>query len=401
MDTLTDPVLPAAGEPEAEAGAEAGAPLAAARRVVVKIGSALLVEESSGKVRRAWLDALVDDLAALKQGGKEVLVVSSGAIALGRRHLGLAKRRVAKLEENQAAAATGQILLAHAYQESFARHGVTVAQVLLSPDDTEERRRHLNARATLRTLLGLGAVPVINENDTVTTAEIRFGDNDRLGARVAQMASAEALILLSDIDGLYTADPRVSPDSRHIPFVEAVTPEVEAMAGTAGTDVASGGMVTKLAAAKIAASAGCRMAIASGTDLHPIAALSAGGRCTWFGAGTSPLTARKRWIAGALSPKGMLWLDAGAVRALNAGKSLLPAGVTRVEGRFERGDLVVVSGPDGTELARGLAGYGSGDAARIRGRKSREIETLLGYRGRDEMVHRDDLVLTGTREETG
>jgi len=401
MDTLTDPVLPAASEPEAEAGAEAGAPLAAARRVVVKIGSALLVEESSGKVRRAWLDALVDDLAALKQAGKEVLVVSSGAIALGRRHLGLAKRRVAKLEENQAAAATGQILLAHAYQESFARHGVTVAQVLLSPDDTEERRRHLNARATLRTLLGLGAVPVINENDTVTTAEIRFGDNDRLGARVAQMASAEALILLSDIDGLYTADPRVSPDSRHIPFVEAVTPEVEAMAGTAGTDVASGGMVTKLAAAKIAASAGCRMAIASGTDLHPIAALSAGGRCTWFGAGTSPLTARKRWIAGALSPKGMLWLDAGAVRALNAGKSLLPAGVTRVEGRFERGDLVVVSGPDGTELARGLAGYGSGDAARIRGRKSREIETLLGYRGRDEMVHRDDLVLTGTREETG
>lgn len=374
-------------------------PLDDARRVVVKIGSALLVEESTGAVRRPWLDALVDDLAALKADGKEILVVSSGAIALGRRHFGLARRRSAKLEENQAAAATGQILLAHAYQESFARHGVTVAQILLSPDDTEERRRHLNARATLTTLLRLGAVPVINENDTVATAEIRFGDNDRLGARVAQMASADTLILLSDIDGLYTADPRVDTDAAHIPQVDQVTPAIEAMAGAAGTGYASGGMVTKLAAAKIAASAGTRMVIANGRALNPIRALRDGGRCTWFGTPASPLTARKRWIAGSLSPKGSLTLDAGAVKALRGGKSLLPAGVTMVSGRFERADLVTIHGPDQSELARGLVVYSAADARLIAGRKSREIEQVLGYRGRDEMVHRDDMVLTGNLEE--
>jgi glutamate 5-kinase len=374
-------------------------PLDDARRVVVKIGSALLVEESTGAVRRPWLDALVDDLAALKAEGKEILVVSSGAIALGRRHFGLARRRSAKLEENQAAAATGQILLAHAYQESFARHGVTVAQILLSPDDTEERRRHLNARATLTTLLRLGAVPVINENDTVATAEIRFGDNDRLGARVAQMASADTLILLSDIDGLYTGDPRVDADAVHIPQVDQVTPAIEAMAGAAGTGYASGGMVTKLAAAKIAASAGTRMVIANGRALNPIRALRDGGRCTWFGTPASPLTARKRWIAGSLSPKGSLTLDAGAVKALRGGKSLLPAGVTRVSGSFERADLVTIHGPDESELARGLVAYSAADAGLIAGRKSREIEQVLGYRGRDEMVHRDDMVLTGNLEE--
>lgn len=374
-------------------------PLDDARRVVVKIGSALLVEESTGAVRRPWLDALVDDLAALKAEGKEILVVSSGAIALGRRHFGLARRRSAKLEENQAAAATGQILLAHAYQESFARHGVTVAQILLSPDDTEERRRHLNARATLTTLLRLGAVPVINENDTVATAEIRFGDNDRLGARVAQMASADTLILLSDIDGLYTGDPRVDADAVHIPQVDQVTPAIEAMAGAAGTGYASGGMVTKLAAAKISASAGTRMVIANGRALNPIRALRDGGRCTWFGTPASPLTARKRWIAGSLSPKGSLTLDAGAVKALRGGKSLLPAGVTRVSGSFERADLVTIHGPDESELARGLVAYSAADAGLIAGRKSREIEQVLGYRGRDEMVHRDDMVLTGNLEE--
>ncbi len=363
-----------------------------ARRLVVKIGSALLVDETTGRIRRPWLDALVDDIAELRRAGVEVLVVSSGAIALGKRHLGITSRQP-KLEEKQAAAAAGQIVLAHAYQESLARHDLKVAQILLSPDDTEQRRRHLNARATINTLLALGAVPVINENDTVATAEIRFGDNDRLGARVAQMASADTLVLLSDIDGLYSADPRRDPGARHIPLVEAITAEIEAMAGAAGSGDASGGMVTKLAAARIAATAGCRMVIASGHDLHPIRAIRDGARCTWFRAAATPLTARKRWIAGSLAPKGRLILDAGALRALESGKSLLPAGVTAVHGRFERGDLVTLHGPDGAERARGLTAYGCDDAARIAGRKSREIETTLGYRGRDEIVHRDDLVL--------
>ncbi|MEQ9333075.1 glutamate 5-kinase [Thalassobaculum sp.] len=387
-------------EPAAEARPAAASPLSAARRLVVKIGSALLVDERSGRVRRAWLDALMDDVAGLRARGVEVLIVSSGAIALGRRHLGIGHARP-KLEEKQAAAATGQIILAHAYQESLARHGLTVAQILLSPDDTEQRRRHLNARATISTLLAFGAVPVINENDTVATAEIRFGDNDRLGARVAQMTSADTLVLLSDIDGLYTADPRRDPQARHLALVEAVTPEVEAMAGAAGTGYASGGMVTKLAAAKIAATAGCRMAIASGRESNPIARLEAGARCTWFAAQASPLTARKRWIAGGLAPKGRLTLDAGAARALLAAKSLLPAGVTGVDGGFERGDLVTLNGPDGAELGRGLVAYGADDAARIAGRKSREIEEVLGYRGRDEIVHRDDLVLTGAAGDEG
>jgi glutamate 5-kinase len=366
------------------------------RRLVIKIGSALLVDEETGAVRRPWLDALADDIAELRRAGVEVLVVSSGAIALGRRHLGIDQVRP-KLEEKQAAAATGQILLAHAYQEALARHHLTVAQILLSPDDTEQRRRHLNARATINTLLALGAVPVINENDTVATAEIRFGDNDRLGARVAQMASADTLILLSDIDGLYTADPRRNPDARHISDVEGVTAEIEAMAGAAGSGYASGGMVTKLAAAKIAGAAGCRMVIANGRETHPIRRIGEGGRCTWFHAGASPLTARKRWIASSLAPRGQLILDAGALRALNAGKSLLPAGVTEVVGTFERGDLVTLHGPDRVIRGRGLVAYGSDDARQIAGLKSREIETALGYRGRDEIVHRDDLVLADGR----
>ena len=367
--------------------------VAAARRLVVKIGSVLLVDEASGAIHRRWLDALADDVAAARARGQEVVLVSSGAIAVGRRHLGLVGGNL-RLEEKQAAAATGQIRLAHAYQETLARHGITVAQVLLTLDDTEERRRHLNARSTLATLLRLGTVPVINENDTVATAEIRFGDNDRLAARVAAMISADALVLLSDIDGFYSADPRRDPAARLIPEIAEITAEIEAMAGEAPPGYSSGGMVTKLAAARIAMAAGCRMAIADGRRLHPLAAIEAGGQCTWFLPSAGPRTARKQWIAGALKPVGALAVDDGALKALVAGKSLLPAGVTRVDGEFERGDAVRVLAPDGREAARGLSAYSAADARRIKGHKSREIEALLGYRGRDEMIHRDDLVLT-------
>ena len=366
--------------------------LADAKRLVVKIGSALLVDDGKGEIRRAWLDALADDLAALRRNGVEVLVVSSGAIAAGRRHLGLTGKSI-KLEEKQAAAATGQIRLAHAWQEALARHAITVAQILLTPDDTEERRRHLNARATIAQLLALGAVPVINENDTVATEEIRFGDNDRLAARVAQMVSADTLVLLSDVDGLYTGDPRKAKDARRLAVVTEVTPEIEAMAGDAPEGYSSGGMATKLAAAKIALAAGCRMAIARGTVDHPLAALAAGANATWFLPQASPLTARKRWIAGHLAPAGALTLDAGAVAALGKGKSLLPAGIVAVSGGFERGDLVRVLGPDGREIARGLSAYAAADIDRIRGRRSADIAAILGYRGRDEVIHRDDLVM--------
>ncbi|MGO8915655.1 MAG: glutamate 5-kinase [Stellaceae bacterium] len=367
--------------------------LAAAKRLIVKIGSALLVDDATGDIRRAWLEALVADLARCRARGQEVLIVSSGAIAVGRRHLGLTGRAL-KLEEKQAAAATGQIRLAHAYQEALARHGLTVAQILLTPEDTEERRRHLNARATLEQLLALGAVPVINENDTVATAEIRFGDNDRLAARVAQMISADTLVLLSDIDGLYTADPRRDASATHIPELREITPEIEAMGGVAPAGYSSGGMVTKLAAARIALAAGCRMAIARGDALHPLAALEAGARCTWFLPAAEPRTARKRWIAGALNPMGALIVDDGAAAALRRGTSLLPAGVVAVEGSFERGDAVVVRSREGRELARGLSAYSSADARAIAGHKSGEIETILGYRGRHEMIHRDDLVVS-------
>ncbi|HSE78800.1 MAG TPA: glutamate 5-kinase [Alphaproteobacteria bacterium] len=366
--------------------------LADAKRLVVKIGSALLVDEESGDLRRAWLDSLADDIARIKRRGVEVLVVSSGAIAVGRRHLGLTGKAL-KLEEKQAAAATGQIRLAHAYQATLARHDITVAQILLTPDDTEERRRHLNARATIGQLLKLGAVPVINENDTVATEEIRFGDNDRLAARVAQMMSADTLVLLSDIDGLYTADPRRHADARRLDTVTEITRDIEGMAGEAPAGYSSGGMVTKIVAGKIALAAGCRMAIALGARAHPLAALEAGAPCTWFMPQAGPKTARKRWIAGALKPIGALVVDDGARAALAAGKSLLPAGVVAVDGRFQRGDPVVVRDRQGREIARGLSAYSSADAERIRGHKSREIERILGYRGRDEMIHRDDLVL--------
>ena len=370
-----------------------GAPaLETAKRLVVKVGSALLVDEEKGDIRRAWLDALADDIARLKRRGVEVLMVSSGAIACGRRHLSLTAKTL-KLEEKQAAAATGQIRLAHAWQAALGRHDITVAQILLTPEDTEQRRRHLNARSTIQQLLKLGAVPVINENDTVATDEIRFGDNDRLAARVAQMVSADTLVLLSDIDGLYTADPRRDRAAERIAHVTDVTPEIEAMAGAAPEGFSSGGMVTKITAAKIALAAGCRMAIALGKVEHPLAALENGAACTWFVPQAGPRTARKRWIAGTLQPVGTLRVDAGAVTALAAGKSLLPAGVVGIEGDFERGDPVVVRGPNGAEIARGLVAYSAADAARIQGHKSREIEALLGSRGRDEMIHRDDLVI--------
>ena len=367
--------------------------LAGAKRIVIKIGSVLLVEQATGTIHRTWLNALADDIAGLVRGGSEIVLVSSGAIAVGRRHLGLT-RGTLKLEESQAAAATGQIRLAHAYQETLARHDITVAQVLLTLDDTEERRRHLNARGTLTTLLRLGTVPVINENDTVATSEIRFGDNDRLAARVAAMMNADALVLLSDIDGLYSADPKVDPDAKFIAEVSAITPEIEAMAGRAQPGHSSGGMVTKLAAARIAVGAGCRMAIADGRELHPLAAIQNGARATWFLSQVEPRSARKRYIAASLKSAGTLILDEGARRALGAGKSLLPAGVTAVEGAFQRGDAVVLRGLDGAEIARGLSAYSAADARRIIGHKSREIEAILGYRGREELVHRDDMVLS-------
>jgi glutamate 5-kinase len=367
--------------------------LASSRRLVVKIGSSILVDEVEGEIRRDWLAALARDVARLHKKGCEIVLVSSGAIRLGRTHLRLANSAL-RLEESQAAAATGQIRLAHAYQDALAQHGITVAQVLLTLDDSEERRRYLNARQTMSTLLGLKAVPVINENDTVATDEIRFGDNDRLGARVAEMISADTLVLLSDIDGLYTGDPRSDAKAKFIPEIREITPEIEAMAGSAASSFSNGGMVTKLIAGRIAMAAGCRMAIADGRTVGALGGLIDGkAKCSWFLPEASPLSARKKWIKGSLKAAGTLIVDEGAVRALSAGKSLLPAGVTAIDGDFKRGDVVDVRDRGGRVLARGLVAYAAEDARRIAGRKSAEIEKLLGFRGRDEMVHRDDLVV--------
>ena len=366
--------------------------LADASRTVIKIGSSLLAEPETGALNDAWLDGLARDVAALRARGMDVLIVSSGAIAIGRRHLGLAPGAL-KLEEMQAAAACGQIRLAHAYQAALARHGIGVAQILLTHDDTEARRRYLNARSTINTLLSLGTVPVINENDTVATNEIRFGDNDRLAARVAVMMSADLLVLLSDVDGLYETDPRRDADARWVPVVERITPEIEAMAGDVGTPTAAGGMVTKIAAARHTMAAGCHMVIARGAVERPLAALEGGARSTWFVSTATPRAARKSWIASALEPRGALVIDEGARRALTQGRSLLPAGVKAVEGSFERGDAVAVRVDRGGEAGRGLVAYSAADARRIMGHKSREIERILGYRGRAEMIHRDDLVL--------
>jgi glutamate 5-kinase len=366
--------------------------VAAARRIVVKIGSALLVDRASGRLDAPWFEDLVADIARLRKRGQDVLVVSSGAIALGRRHLGL-RSGALRLEESQAAAAAGQIRLAHAWQEALGRHDIPVAQVLLTLGDTEQRRRYLNARGTLETLLALGAVPVINENDTVATEEIRYGDNDRLAARVAQMISADCLLLLSDTTGLHTADPARDPAAVLVPEVHAVTPEIEAMAGGAATDVGSGGMVTKVAAGRIALAAGCHMAIASGRVRHPVLAVEKGAQCTWFVASLSPVRVRKQWIAGSLQPRGEIVVDDGAAAALAGGKSLLPAGVLRIGGEFERGDAVLIRDVRGVTLAHGLSAYGSADAARIIGLQSGDIEAVLGYRGREELVHRNDLAM--------
>jgi glutamate 5-kinase len=366
--------------------------LATAKRVVVKIGSALIVDAQTAAPREEWLASVAADIAALAARGLQVIVVSSGAIALARRKLNLNGAKL-RLEEKQAAAAVGQIRLAQAWSEALSAHQLNAAQLLITLEDTEDRRRYLNARATLTTLLGLGCIPVINENDSVATAEIRFGDNDRLAARVAEMMQADFLLLLSDIDGLYTADPKRDPSAKHIPVVEAMTPEIDAMGGEPPPGYSSGGMRTKLIAAHIATKAGVTMAIAVGNVAHPIAAVEAGARCTWFLPAPEGRSARKNWIAGHLAPVGVITIDEGAVKALKKGSSLLPAGIKAVAGLFERGDAVDVVTLKGARVARGLAAYSSADAAVIAGHRSEDFETLLGFRGRDEVIHRDDLVL--------
>ena len=365
---------------------------ARARRIVVKIGSALLVDRATGRLNSTWLQSLADDVAELTAAGKDVILVSSGAIALGRHVLGLPRGSL-ELEQSQAAAAVGQISLASSYQDIFRQRNRVVAQVLLTLGDTEERRRYLNARRTMDTLLAHKAIPVVNENDTVATAEIRYGDNDRLSARVASMMSADVLVLLSDIDGLYTAPPAIDPTARHIPEVRAITPEIEAMAGDPASELSKGGMRTKIEAAKIAMGGGTSMVITTGETLHPLRAIGAGARCTWFLASSDPVAARKRWIAGQLEPAGQVIIDAGAEKALLSGKSLLPAGVRRIEGTFDRGDAVIIRSLDGHELGRGLIAYARADAELIIGKKSSEIEALLGHAGRAELIHRDDMAL--------
>ena len=377
----------------AEARLPAGAKeWSTARRIVIKIGSALLVDRATGRLKATWLNSLADDVAGLAAAGKEVMLVSSGAIALGRHMLDLPKGPL-ELEQSQAAAAVGQISLAEAYQDLFRARGLTAAQILLTLGDTEERRRYLNARRTIDTLLSLRAVPVVNENDTVATAEIRYGDNDRLAARVASMTSADCLVLLSDIDGLYTAPPGTGVPAKRLDVVREITPEIEAMAGDAGSELSKGGMVTKIIAARIALAAGTHMVITSGKVLHPLRGLGEGAPCTWFLAGSDPLTARKKWIAGVLQPKGYLFIDAGAARALLRGKSLLPAGVRRLEGVFDRGDAVGIREEGGAVIGQGLSAYSHADASRIIGRKSSEISAILGFEGRSEIVHRDDMAL--------
>jgi glutamate 5-kinase len=366
--------------------------LASAKRIVIKIGSSLLVEETSGEPHRAWLAALADDIVAARAVGQQVAIVSSGAVAIGRRLLGISG--ALKLEEKQAAAAIGQAKLMGAYEAAFARHGVFVAQALLTLDDTERRRRWLNARATLETLLALGAAPIINENDTVATAEIRYGDNDRLAARAAQMVSADVLILLSDIDGLYERDPRSDPQAAFVPEVRDITPAIEAMAGGSGA-LGTGGMRTKLDAAKIATRAGCAVAITSGKYLNPLSRLKDSARATWFLPRQTPQAAYKAWIAGSLAPQGAFVVDDGAASALRNGKSLLAAGVKAVNGRFEKGDAVHVLDANGVELARGIARYDASEAEKIKGMRSAEICAALGYAANPALVHADDLVLTG------
>ena len=366
--------------------------LADFRRIVVKVGSSLLVDAAAGRVKEEWLSCLAEDIAALHRDKRDLLIVSSGAIALGRSVLRLPPGLL-RLEDSQAAAAVGQIALARIWAETLSRHAITAGQVLVTLQDTEERRRYLNARSTIERLLEWRAVPVINENDTVATNEIRYGDNDRLAARVATMASADRLVLLSDVDGLYDAPPGENPQAKLIPVVSQITPEIEAMAGAAGSELSRGGMQTKIEAGKIATRAGTHMVIASGRVAHALDAIARGAPCTWFLTPANPVTARKKWIAGSLEPKGILIIDTGAVAALRRGKSLLPAGVIRVDGQFTRGDAVIIRGPDGDEIGRGLVAYDAEDAEKIKGRSSADILLILGFEGRTEMVHRDHLVV--------
>ncbi|AWV14379.1 glutamate 5-kinase [Methylobacterium sp. XJLW] len=362
------------------------------RRVVIKVGSALLVDRSAGRLRHAWLAALAEDIAELHGRGVDVLVVSSGSIALGRTVLGLPPGAL-RLEESQGAASVGQITLARHWAEALGHHGIVAGQILVTPQDTEERRRYLNARATVLKLLEMRAVPVVNENDTVATSEIRYGDNDRLAARVATMIDADVLVLFSDIDGLYTAPPKNDPEARHLAVVERITPEIEAMAGGPASELSRGGMRTKVEAAKIAASGGTHLVIADGRGKNPLKAMMEGARCTWFLSGSTPTAARKTWIAGSLEPRGTLTIDSGAEQALRSGASLLPVGVRSIEGSFSRGDSVLIRDPAGRILGRGLVAYDSAEAALIIGHPSAHIPDLLNYPGRAWMVHRDDLAL--------
>ena len=365
------------------------------RRIVVKVGSALLVDDAHGNLREAWLKSLAQDIGRLRQRGTDVLVVSSGAIALGIGKLGLNPGKL-KLEESQAAAATGQIALARAWSEALSAVGHTVGQILVTPSDTEQRRRYLNARATINTLLRLGAIPIVNENDTVATSEIRYGDNDRLAARVASMVEADCLVLLSDIDGLYTRPPADDTDAELVQEITEITPQIEAMAGSAASKLSRGGMATKLQAGRIAQHAGATMIISSGLPLHPLSRIENSAQASWFRPAATPRSARQKWIAGSLTQAGRLIIDAGAGRALRAGRSLLPIGITAVDGSFRRGDLVAVCLPDETRIGSGLVAFDSEDARRIIGLNSEEIERLLGYAGRTEMIHADDLVLTNS-----
>jgi len=362
-------------------------------RIVVKVGSSLLVDSAAGQLKREWLSSLAADIAALHGESKDLIVVSSGAIALGRTVLKLPAGTL-KLEDSQAAAAVGQIALARAWSEALGARGLTAGQVLMTLQDTEERRRYLNARSTIAKLLEWRSVPVINENDTVATSEIRYGDNDRLAARVATMMSADLLVLLSDIEGLYDKPPSQT-GAKLVPLVPRITPDIEAMAGAPESALARGGMLTKIEAGKIATTAGTHMLIASGHVAHPLERIAQGAPCTWFLTPANPVTARKKWIAGSLEPRGTLVIDGGAVKALRSGKSLLPAGVVKVEGSFERGDAVLVRGPDGHEIGRGLIAFDAEDAERIKGRSSADIPAIVGFAGRTEMIHRDDLVLGG------
>ena len=366
--------------------------IASAKLIVIKIGSALLFDPKQGGLQSGWMDALADDVATLRKAGKQVVLVSSGSIALGRDKLGMNAGRI-KLDEKQAAAATGQIMLAQAWMNALGRHDIQSAQILLAPEDTETRRRHLNARDTMQRLLDYGCVPVVNENDTITTYEIRFGDNDRLAARVAAMMSADMLVLLSDIDGLYDRNPRRFKQARHIAVIDDINDDIMAMGDEANAEFASGGMATKLAAAKIATASGVAMVICNGQDYHPLTAIEKGARTSLFTAQMAPTTARKNWILSALQTEGTVMVDKGACAALTKGRSLLPAGVIQITGQFDRGDLIDIYNDENRLIGRGLAGYSATEADKLKGQKSAQFEDIIGYDGRAELVHADNLVL--------